>query len=349
MIIPVTHLIPLTHIRRARMLPDKGQVLVNINQRVKATDIVAEASQMGKHLILDVRKALDLWQYDDAEKQIEYKVGEKVEKGDILAQTQGFLPRVVRSSVDGKVVSIHRGQIIIEHSAQKLELTASIPGTIAEILPERGVVIESNGALLQGVWGNSKIEQGILLVVDQPADEELTTTALDISLRGAVVVAGFVTRPEVLEAAQEVPVRGLILSSMSSNLVSLAHKVKYPIILMEGFGQVPMNEAAFHLLITNEKREISMNAEWDPIRGEKPEIFIPLPARGSPAQEYGELTPGKTVRVTVPPYSGQSATLVALQPGLTTLPNGKRVSAAKIRLSNSLIVTIPIANLDVLE
>lgn len=349
MITPVTHLTPITYIRRARMLPDKGQILVSLHQRVNATDIVAEAPQIGKHRILNVQKALDLWTGAEAEKRMTYKVGEKVEKGDILAQTDGFLPRVVRSPVTGEVVAINHGQIIIEHSIEKLQLAAGIPGVVAEILPERGVVIECNGALIQGVWGNTRISQGNLRIVEQLEEEELTPALLMDDYRGSIVFGGFVNDPEVFERASDLSVRGLVLSSMTSSLASLAMKMKYPIILMEGFGQVPVNDIALKLMHNNEKRDVSLNAEWDPTRGEKPEICIPLPAQGNPALDYAELVPGKVVRVTVPPYTGQSATLVALQPGLVRLPNGKRTMVATIRLSNRRVVNIPIANIDVLE
>lgn len=349
MISPVTHLLPLTNIRRARMLPDKGTVLVSVNQRVNAGEVVAEAALIGHHTILDVRKAFNLEHFDDAHKIIGYKVGEEVGRGDVLAQTAGIFPRIVRAPVAGKVVSINRGQIILEETAQKLEILAGISGTVAEILPDRGVVIESNGALIQGVWGNGKINQGMLLITDQPPEEEFTRASLDLSLRGAIVLAGHVSKADALEAADALPVRGLILSSMSATLVPLAVKVSYPIILIEGFGQVAMNSAAYQLLVTNEKREICLNGEWDSSRAEKPEIFIPLPARGNPLQEFAELSAGKAVRVTVPPYSGQSATLVSLQPGMTTLVNGRRVPAVNIRLSNNRVVPVPLANVDVLE
>ena len=70
---------------------------------------------------------------------------------------------------------------------------------------------------------------------------------------------------------------------------------------------------------------------------------------GRLSTHLADLSAGKTVRVNVPPYSGQSATLVSLLPGMTTLANGKRVQAAKIRLSNNRVVAVPLANLDVLE
>ncbi|HAL15590.1 MAG TPA: hypothetical protein DCP32_02200 [Anaerolineaceae bacterium] len=349
MITPVTHLLPLTHLRRDRMLPIRGRVLFNVGDEVKATDIVAEADQHGDHLILDVRRALSLRNPEEANKRMRYKVGEKVEKGDILAQTGGIIPRVLRAQANGKVIGIHRGQIILEAAGSKLQIRAGISGRVTEVLPDRGLVIEGDGALLQGVWGNGKIASGMLLIKDRSADDELTRASLNADMRGAVVLAGHVTTKEPLIAAQELPINGLILASMTADLMQTAVKVNYPIILMEGFGRMPLNQAAFNLLSTNEKRDITLNGVWDADHHEKPELFIPLPAQGTPAQDYSELTRGKTVRVTVPPYAGQSALLVTIRHGLTLLANSQRVNAADIQLSTTQIVTVPLANLDVLE
>jgi hypothetical protein len=189
----------------------------------------------------------------------------------------------------------------------------------------------------------------MLLINDQPPEDELTRATLNVNMRSAVVLAGHVASPETLIAADELLVRGLILASMTADLIETAVKVNYPIILMEGFGLIPLNQAAYNLFSTNEKRDIVINAVWDADRNEKPELFIPLPAQGSPAQDYSELTRGKTVRVTVPPYAGQSALLVAVRPGLTLLANGQRVSAADVQLGTNQVVTVPLANLDVLE
>ena len=88
-----------------------------------------------------------------AHQLIRYKPGEKVEKGDILAQVGGIIPRVVRAPTDGKVKGIYRGQVVLETPGTKLELLAGIAGKVTEILPDRGLVIESDGALLAGCLG----------------------------------------------------------------------------------------------------------------------------------------------------------------------------------------------------
>ena len=349
MITPVTHLLPLTHIRRDRMLPIKGRILVNIGTAVGPNDIVAEADQPGQHIVLDIRRMLNIHRIEDAHKQIRYKPGEKVEKGDILAQVGGIIPRVVRAPADGKVKGIYRGQLILETPGTKIEIFAGISGKVTEILPDRGLVIEGDGALLQGVWGNGKTSAGMLLISATPIEDELTRATLDVSLRSAVVLAGHVTQADTLAAAAELPVRGLILASMTADLIETAKKMNYPIILMEGFGRLPLNAAAYNLLTTNQKRDIVLNGMWDSERNEKPDLFIPLPAQGEPAPDFAEFTTGKIVRVTVPPFAGHAATLLNIRPGLTLFSNGLRVSAADIQLETNQIVTVPIANLNVLE
>jgi hypothetical protein len=51
---------------------------------------------------------------------------------------------------------------------------------------------------------------------------------LDISLRGSVILAGTVKDAETLDAAAELPVRGLILSSIFPSLLQKAREMRYP-------------------------------------------------------------------------------------------------------------------------
>lgn len=110
MILPAHHILPLAHLRRLRLLNGKGRVLVRPGQMVEATDVIAEAPAPGQHLLLDVRKALGVQRVSEAERLIERQVGERVEKGDILAQTRGLFARILRAPVAGQVVAIYKGR-----------------------------------------------------------------------------------------------------------------------------------------------------------------------------------------------------------------------------------------------
>ncbi len=349
MIAPVTHIVPLAHIRRARMLPSKGRILARVGQEVNAAYVVAEADLPGSHILVDVRRIFGIKRAEQAHRLIERKVGERVEKGDILAQTGGLLPKVIRAPVNATIVAIQRGQILLEKPGEHFELKAGLNGVISEVLAERGVIVETHGALIQGVWGNGQINGGLLqFAVSQP-DEEIHRANLDMSLRGSIVVGGFIHKADALDAAEELPLRGLIVGSISAALITAAQKSAVPIMVTEGFGQIPMNRAAFRLLKTHEKRETAINANWNPEFGERPEIVVPLPSQGQTPLDVVEFSVGQTVRILSAPYSGEIGTLVAIRPGRVTLPGGLRAQVGEIRLENNQQISLPLTNLDVLE
>ena len=350
MLAPVTHILPVTHIQRARRLPSNGRVLVRTTQKVNGTDVIAESHQEGKHVLVNVRRALGLASTKDTESLIERKVGEKIQKGDVIARAGKFLPKVVRSPEDGEIVAINNGQVLLEVDSKVYQLKAGFSGNVIQLLPDRGAIIETHGVLVQGIWGNNQIDQGVMLVLAQTADESLKRDRLDVSMRGAVILGGNCADAEALKMANELPLRGLILGGLEAGLIPLANKLVFPLIVLDGFGPVPMNAAAFKLLSTNEKRDTCLNAAaWNLSSGDRPEIIIPLPVEGNLPKETDDFKPDQEVRIQGAPYTGQIATLVRVRPWLTALPNGLRVPAADVRLESNEVVSIPLANLDVLE
>jgi hypothetical protein len=345
----LTHILPLTTIRRARALPMRGKVLVHAGQKVNASDIVAECTLPGRHVLLDVRRALGLTRATALKDVLERTVGERVQKGDIIAQTGGMFSRVVRAPEDCEIVAIQRGMVMLECERKTFSLSAGSSGLVTEAMPEQGVVIETNGALIQGQWGNGRIDMGLLQILCKTPEEELTRPQLDMTLRGAVVVSGFCANPDALQAAAELPVRGLVLGSLTADLLSTARAMDYPIMLLEGFGRMPMNPVAYKLLAAQTKRDVSINATFSAESGERPELVVPLPGQGKPLSDTVEFKPAQQVKVLTPPYMSQTGVVVSIRPGLTLLPNGLRAQAAEIRLETGELVILPLANLTVIE
>jgi hypothetical protein len=220
-----------------------------------------------------------------------------------------------------------------------------------ELLDTRGVMIETVGALIQGVWGNGRIDFGLMFALIKSPDDELNASQLDVSMRGSIILGGHCKNADVLRSAAELPLRGLILASMDARLVSIAARMRFPVILLEGFGKMPMNPAAFRLLTTNERREVAINAEpWDRYRGQRPEVVITLPSSGEQtlAKDMEVFSSGQRVRIVRAPYTGATGTLLSLRPGLSTLPNGISARSADIRLEDGQNVVVPLANLEVL-
>jgi len=347
---PVTHILPLTYIRRPRLLPVPGRVLVNPGQKVNANDIVAEGRKLGQHILIDIRRALAIPNANEAEKLLERDEGEKLQVGDVIAQTKGLLARVVRSPVDGELVAIHNGRVLIEVPGEVIRLPAGFAGVVGEVIPERGVVLETHGALIQGIWGNDHFDQGMLLMVAKSPDDEITAAKLDVGMRGAVAVCGPCADPEVLRTAESLPLRGLIVSSMSPDLIPQASTLTCPVIVVEGFGKIPYDSVSYKILTTSEKRDACVKASArNPYSGEVPEVILPLPAIGDEPAATTEFKPGKVVRVVGLPEPVQVGVIFQIRPGTTRLMSGVNAPAADVRLENNDLVTVPLANLDVLE
>jgi hypothetical protein len=242
------------------------------------------------------------------------------------------------------------GQVLMEVGDTRVELRAGLPGLVTHVLPERGVIIRMAGALIQGVWGNGRIDNGLMVNLLEKPEDVLNPERLDVSLRGSVILGGHVRDMETLRAGAELPVRGMILSSLLSPLIGPAYQMRYPILVTDGFGALPMNSAAFRLLTTNNKREVTVNAEhFDRYTGNRPEVIIPLPVSTEPPEpsDFEAFSVGQTVRLRRPPSAGMIGTLSYLPVGLSTLPSGLRAPAAEVKLENGETALVPLVNLEV--
>ena len=113
---------------------------------------------------------------------------------------------------------------------------------------------------------------------------------------------------------------------------------------------MPMNSAAFRLLSTNAKRDVTVNAEvFDRYSGARPEVIITLPISSEPpaSREVETFAPGLQVRMRRPPAMGLIGVISAIKPGLTTLPSGLHAHAADVKLENGETVVVPLVNLEV--
>jgi hypothetical protein len=346
---PVLHVLPLATIIRERTLPVAGKVNVHVNQRVSPTDVIAEASFAREHVLLDVARTFGVTPAV-ADRLIKVNQGDRLQQGALVAESRGLIPRTIKAPRAGRVMVVGSGQVLMEVGDTRVELRAGLPGVVTHILPERGVVIRTAGALIQGVWGNGRIDNGLMVNLLEKPDDVLSPERLDVSLRGSVILGGHVRDAETLRAAAELPVRGLILSSLLSPLIVPAYQMRYPILVTDGFGAMPMNSATFRLLTTNNKREVTVNAEhFDRYSGNRPEVIIPLPVSTEPPEpnSFETFTVGQTVHLRRPPHAGAIGTLSNLPVGLSVLPSGLRAPAAEVKLEDGETVLVPLVNLEV--
>ncbi len=339
-----------TLIERDRLLPGLADVPVRLGQMVSAEDTIAETSYGTRHLLLDVCRGLRV-PPDQVEKYLTCHAGLQVTARDILAGPVGVARRLVRTPVDGRVVLIEAGQILLEISGHTRRLLAGLPGKVVDLVPERGVVIQNTGALIQAAWGNGKIGQGLLRIHLEGDFPSLQRADLDGRLSGTILAAGHCSDPQVIQAAASFSLKGLVLASLDPTLLPLAASVEVPLIVLEGFGCHPLNPLAVEILLACSGKLAALNAEpGDLTLGNRPELVVPgpeIPAE-QPSSSQSFFAPGKKVRLVGLSQLGRSGTIVDLLDG-AVFPGGWGSTSARLLLENGEQVELPLENLELVQ
>lgn len=353
MYIPTTtHVLPLATIRRERTLPQPGQVLAREGARVNPGDILARAQLPGRHFIIDLVRRLKV-----PEAQVERYVlagqGTAVEKGEVIARRPvalGLRKHTVRAPAKGMVVSVGGGKLLFASAGATVEVRAGMIGTVAAVNSESGVVLETTGALVQGLWGSGKVEYGVLRIVGSEPDQLLPVESLDVSARGAIVVGG-VADENVLRTAETILARGLIVGSMSSMLIPVARFLSYPVLLTEGFGWSGMAAPAWEVLKANDGREAMIDARpADRWTGLRPEVIVPLSPEGQPPplpSDGRPLAEGQRVRALRPPHAGAVGTVSYVPARAQVLASGVQARCAYVDFGGEEAL-VPLVNLEIL-
>lgn len=348
---PITHIIPLTTIRRVRRLPRPGRITVRLNQKVQPPDVVAEAETILSYIFLDIAHGLGV-SPNSAEKYIARGKGSEVEEGEVIAGPIGFSRRTVRAPGDGRVVEISDGKVLFELHSEPFRMRAGFSGVVVDSDGLQQVSIETVGALIQAAWGNGQQDCGVMRLVSRKPGDRLIAEQLDINLRGAVLVAGICDSEEPLHRAADLSIRGLILGGMAADLMSVAQRQSYPIVIIEGFGDQPINSAAYDLLSSNIGREAALDARpTAPYKSHRPEIVIPLPAsiKTSTPEDFVMLEKGTRVQVLRLPHRGAVGIVDEVLAQAVHYPSGIRARSARINIGEAGIITVPLANLKTLQ
>jgi hypothetical protein len=222
---------------------------------------------------------------------------------------------------------------------------------VADLLADRGAVIESSGILLQGVWGNGHWNRGKLVCLAKTPQHVLSPTQLLPELSGALVVAGHCENPEALVKAESVAIGGLALSSLSPLLVDIVTGVSFPVMILEGFGKHPLNPGLFRLVAQVQDIVAVMQTEKGPAPWRtRPELLIQAPVEPEMSlfEEMKEASVGQRVRITTTPYLGRMGALIN-EPIVSRLPNGIWAETGSVRLDSGQELCLPLANLETIE
>jgi len=356
---------PNTIVRKTRKLPIKGTVLVKKGVRVEPETIVARADLPGD---LDQIKVANLLGVNPGEipQKMLVKLDETVAEGQLIARTTfffGLFKSEARVPAAGTIeyISDVSGNVGIRRPPKPVELTAYVRGTVVEVIPEEGVVIETPAALVQGIFGVGGEREGTITIMPEP-DRTIEPRDITDALRGKIIIGRRLITGEALRHAARAGVVGVVTGGIvDKELIELLgyeigvaitgdEAVGLTLVLTEGFGEIEMAQKTFDLLQSLEGQEGSINGATQIRAGViRPEIIVPRrdgAAPGERAQGGGELKIGSRIRIIREPHFGRLGAVTELPPELVRIETGAMVRTLRAKLNDGKAVVVPRANVE---
>jgi len=358
-----------TTIQKVRRLPILGEVLVKVGDMVNPDDVVAKTDLPGNPVSVNVAHDLAC-EPEDVPHHMVKKQGEKITKGETIARASAFFglsKREVKAPIDGTVelISGVTGQVTLREPPIPVQIKAYIRGRVVEVLPREGVVIETPAAFIQGIFGVGGEAQGQIKLVARTPDDILDAAAISADCKGKIVVGGSLVTGVALKKAIEVGAVGVVAGGIiDADLIDLlgydigvaitGHEdIPITVIVTEGFGQIKMADKTFKLFQKIDGEAASINGATQIRAGVmRPEIIVPehRPTGRLQAEETSQgLVPGTPIRIIREPYFGLLAEVVELPPELQVIETEARVRILRCRLEDGRVVTVPRANVEIIE
>jgi len=354
-------------VRRTRRLPIKGEVLINVGDPVEPDQVIARALLPGALQTIKLSEKLGV-EPQDVESMFQLKVGDAIAKGQVIAQSKGFFglgKQTITSDYNGTVESISgiTGNVLVREASIPIEINAYMKGKVADILPDEGAIVETRGAMVQGIFGIGGERVGTVRVAVNGPDQVLHADNIHESDKGKILVGGSGFTLDAISKAAEVGATGIVAGGvrdrdLTSYLgyeigVAITGTEPIPLTLMvtEGFGYLNMAQRTFQLLESLEGKAASMNGATQIRAGViRPEIIVPMDLTGEAqvAGMGGMLEVGTSIRVIREPYFGQLGTVTDLPAQLMVVDSGTEVRVLQAKLGDGKEVLVPRANVEII-
>ncbi len=371
---------PRTTIEKLRRLPLKGTVLVRVGEVVTPNTVVARTELPGLMQTIKVAERMGI-EASEVAGVLKIQVGDAIKKDDVIAETKGlfgkFFRSEFRSPVSGKVelISPTNGHVGVREAPTPVEKDAYIRGTIAKVIPEEGVIVRCEGALVQGIFGVGGERLGEIVVVTDGPDKPITDTSLTAAHAGKIVVGGSNVSGAALRKAVQVGVIGIVCGGVVDRelmdylaealnqpgydigvAITGQEPIAFTLMVTEGFGTIDMAKRTFALFQSLQGKTASINGATQIRAGViRPEVVVPLAdaptniGNDDSDTESGQLGIGTPIRVIREPYFGILGAVTGLPEKLQKVESETMVRVLETKLEDGRTVTVPRANVEIIE
>jgi hypothetical protein len=361
-----------TIIRKRRVLPLRGDVLVAKGDVLKAEDVVARTELPGKVHSTNVVNKLGV-QPQELRSYMLKKEGDPVKKNEPIAEVKSFIKwfgTVCTSPITGSIESVSTvtGQVLFREPPRPVQVHAYIDGKVTEVVEGEGVVMETFVTFIQGIFGvGGEVTGELAIAVDSP-DEVLSSDKITEKLRDKIIVGGSLVRYDTIEKAKKAGVKAIIVGGLYDEdlkdilgydlgvAITGSEDIGITLIITEGFGQIGMAHKTFELLKSRAGSKASVNGATQIRAGVvRPEIIIPHALENIASSETGVkresegLKAGDVVRIIREPYFGIIGKVKSLPSEPQQIETESRVRVLEVEFSDSQVAVIPRTNVEMVK
>lgn len=364
-------------VRKSRILPLLGDVLVKVDDIVTFDKIVAKTELPGKVHSLNIINKLGISPARINDYMLK-KQGESVEKDEPLAESKPWLSMfkvTCNSPITGTVETISSitGQVLLREKPRPVQISAYIDGKVVEIMDKEGVVVETPATYIQGIFGIGGEAIGELVVPVNEPDAILSESDITNELCGKIVVAGAYIDYKTLKKAIDVGIKGIIVGGFDDGIlkdilgydigvaITGTETIGTTIVITEGFGNITIAQKTFDLLKLRAGAKTSINGATQIRAGVvRPEIIIPFTEEigsgtlinqkdGDKNETPSGLKIGDTIRIIRKPNFGKIGTVNALPPDPQIIETESKMRVLEVKFPDGTLFIVPRTNVEAIE
>ena len=358
-----------TLVKKQRRLPLPGETLVDKGHQVKGDDIVARTALPGNVQTVNVAGLLGV-PPEDVPSLMMKKSGDAVAKDEVMALSKGFFglfKSEVKAPVAGTVENISSitGQVILREPPEPVQVDAYIQGTVSEVIPREGVVVETEASFVQGIFGVGGEVRGVIrMIVDKP-DVVVTAALIPDDCKGQVLIGGSLVKYDAIERAVKLGAKAIVVGGIEDATlrsflgydigvaITGSEKKGLTVVATEGFGEMRMAQRTFELLKSLVGKMASVNGATQIRAGViRPEVIVPADTNlGEIKQSTAEggLALGMPVRIIRQPNFGKIGKVTNLPVELQTIETEAKARVLEVELEDGTRVLLPRANVEIIE
>ncbi len=357
-------------VRKRRILPLKGEVVVKVGDKLNPNDVVARTHLPGNVVPLNVANKLGV-PPEDLPIVMQKKEGDPIKEGEQIALKKSFIKWFSSSAsatITGTIESISSitGQVLQRGEPIPVEVTSYVKGTVAEVVENEGVVMETYASFVQGIFGIGGETFGDIRIAVPDNTTVLEDNLITDDMKGKVIVGGAMVTASALKKAISVGVKGIVVGGFDDKdlrdflgydigvAITGNEDMGITLVVTEGFGQIDMAQKTFQLLKRHEGEMACINGATQIRAGViRPEVVVPTEIKNDEeieaASGIGGLATGSPIRVIRHPYFGYLGTVTDLPAPLHVLESESKARVLKVKFDDGSEVVVPRANVEMIE